>query len=237
MSRIFKTEGIIFKSIKYSETSLILDIYTKEKGLVSCIVSGVRKAKSKMINVYLPMNIVDIVAYTNDNGLSRIKEANFAVQFDKIRFDVIRSSIAAFMIDLLRNSIKEKEYDENLYRFIYHQLRTIDKSEKITSTFPISLCIELAPLLGFELYNNYSSENIYFDLRSGRFIDNDIRHNQILSEESSQSLAKILTEKTAYTPTKEMRQDLLDHLMAYYSLHVEGFSTLKSLAVLRTVLS
>ena len=237
MSRIFKSEGIIFKSVKYSETSLILDIYTKEKGLQSFIVSGVRKAKSKTINVYHPMNIVDVVAYTNQNGLSRIKEANLAVHYDKIRFDVIRSSIAAFMIDLLRNSIKEKENDADLYRFIYHKLRAIDKSEKIAGTFPIVLCIELAPFLGFELYNNYSIENQYFDLRSGRFIDNDVRHNHILSVDSSHALAKLIKEKSSFVPAKEMRQTLLDHLMTYYSLHIEGFKSLKSLGVLRAVLS
>ena len=44
---LIKTRGIIFKSIKYSETSLILDVYTEELGLQKYIISGVRSKKAR----------------------------------------------------------------------------------------------------------------------------------------------------------------------------------------------
>jgi DNA repair protein RecO (recombination protein O) len=41
-----KTKGIVLHTVKYSETSVIVKIYTEKLGLVSYIVNGVRSAKS-----------------------------------------------------------------------------------------------------------------------------------------------------------------------------------------------
>ena len=72
---LIKTRGIIFKAIKYSETSLIMDIYTEEKGLQKYIISGVRNKRSKVKTGLLqPAMLVDMVAYYRENKpMNRIK--------------------------------------------------------------------------------------------------------------------------------------------------------------------
>ena len=73
---MIKTRGIIFRSIKYSETSIIADIFTEEKGLRSFIISGVRTKKAKVsASIMQVMTLVDLVAYFRENkDLHRIKE-------------------------------------------------------------------------------------------------------------------------------------------------------------------
>ena len=72
---LIKTRGIVFKSIKYSETSLIVDIYTEEKGLRKYLISGVRSKKAKTsAGLFQVMSLVDLVAYhRDDKDLTRIK--------------------------------------------------------------------------------------------------------------------------------------------------------------------
>ena len=61
---LIKTQGIVFKSIKYRETSVISDIYTREKGLRDYIFRGVRSKRAKVkASLLQVMSVVDMVAY------------------------------------------------------------------------------------------------------------------------------------------------------------------------------
>lgn len=236
MAQTLKSEGIIFKSLKYSETSLILDVYTKESGLHSFIVSGVRKAKSKMANVFHPMNIIDFVAFFSEDKLSRIKEAQFAVRYDDMTFNVVKSSIAMYIIDLARNAIQEKEANLDLFLFLKSYLIAIDQGKVNVKYVPIDFTIKLARYLGFGIQDNYTILDKYFDLKEGLFVDKNVGHNYIVSENLSEKLHAILANSN-YSLNKNERNDLLDQLINYYRYHIDGFRPLKSLSVLRAVLS
>ncbi len=41
---LVKTSGIVFRAVKYSETSIITDVYTRDLGMQTYIVNGVRSA-------------------------------------------------------------------------------------------------------------------------------------------------------------------------------------------------
>jgi len=237
LSKTFKSEGIVFRSLKYSETSLILDIYTREIGLQSFIVSGVRKSKSKFANVFQAMNIIDLIAYKSENSLSRIKESELAIKYDKINSNIVFSSLGIFIIDLTRSVIKEREADEQLYSFLKSYLLSLDKKDKADALLPINFSIELASILGFALTNNYSEEHRFFDLQSGQFISNLILNTSVLPENISYNLFKILSEQGVQTIDKTERNIILDKLLRYFEFHIEGFKPLKSLPVLRTILS
>lgn len=213
-----------------------MDVYTQAQGLGSYIVSGVRKAKSKTANVYNPMNIIDMVAYQPGESLARIKEASYAHTYQKLDREVIRAAIGTFFIDLLRSSIKEKESNEDLYKYITSTLKQLDETRSLAN-LPIRYAIELAYHLGFQIVDNYSEENRYFDLQVGSFIDNDIRHKYILNDAISSSLHTIMQDPAGAALDKLSRKLLLDALMDYYRLHIEDFKPLRSLPVLRTLLS
>ncbi len=237
MSKTYKSEGIVLKSLKYSETSLILDIYTQEKGLQSFIVSGVRKAKSKMANVFSPMNIIDLVAYNSNDKLSRIKEGTYAYTFANLNMDVVRSSIGVFLIDLARSCIKEKEQNEGLYHYLKNELVELDTHPKDIANLPLRYCISMASHLGFSLSSDYHPERPFFDLGSGQFIEDDIRRKYTLDEEKSLQLHSLMSHSPTLRLTRPQRAELLDDLIKYYKIHVEGFHELRSLNVLRTILS
>lgn len=237
MSKTFKSEGIIFRSLPYSETSLILDIYTQEYGLGSYIVSGVRKSKSTTINIYHPINIVNIVAYIPKENLSRIKEAGYAFRYQSLQSNVIRGAVATFYIDLLRTSIKEKEANLSLYMHIIQQLKILDNPDYPLHNIPIQLMIQLATYLGFGIQDNFSKEKCYFDLKTAQYIPSDLEHSYILHQELSTHLHLLMHSNFEATIPKQIRQILLDKLILFYKIHIENFKDLRSLPILRTLLS
>ena len=119
---LIKTRGIIFRAVKYSETSIIADIYTEEKGLRSYIISGVRSKKAKVkASVLQVMTLVDMVAYHRDNKeLNRIKEIKAAYVYRSIPFDIVKGAVGLFMIELARKTIKEAEENPGLFNFLFN---------------------------------------------------------------------------------------------------------------------
>jgi len=237
MSKLFKSEGIVLRSLKYSETSVILDIYTQSHGLSSFIVSGVRKAKSKMNNVFHPMNIIDLVAYLpKEETLSRIKEASYAYRYKELDQDVIKATIGTFYIDLTRQSIKEKEANAPLYDFIKGSLVDLD-SLQLHPLLPLLYGIGLSTFLGIRPLDNYSEIDRYFDLESGQFISNPLQSKYVVNDILSTSLGHLLAGRSDVHVDRESRNLLLDKLIDYYRYHIEEFKELKSLPVLRAILS
>ena len=69
-----KTEGVVLSAIRYKESSIIVRIFSRELGLKSYIINGVRTqgAKSKAA-LYQPMTLLDLVVYEKEGaGLQRI---------------------------------------------------------------------------------------------------------------------------------------------------------------------
>lgn len=216
---------------------MILDIYTQDHGLMSFIVGGVRKTNSRQANIFHPVNIIDLVAYRSDSRLSRIKEAQLAVRYENIQQDIPRSTVAMFIIDLARSSIREKESNSELYGFLRQALLSLDQSSENLSLAPHLFALELSRFLGFAPFPNHSDAYGYFDMLEGEFTDNDVRHKHILSLELSSRLNDLMQERLEFKASKTTRAELLDKLMEYYKLHIEGFREMKSLEILRAVLS
>jgi len=235
MSRTFKSEGIVLSSLKYSETSLILDIYTKQHGLGSYIVSGVRKQKSRTANVYHPMNIIDMVAYTSGQSLSRIKEASYVYIYQQLDRDVIRAAVGTYIIELVRNAIQDKEPDERLYSFIRETLLSLDNGSLSIGTLPYQFAIQLAEYMGFQMQDNYSEETPYFDLSAGQFVTALTSDSSVLDGTLSTVMHQLMTGVQTISLSKQDRAFLLDKLMSYYELHIDNFKPLRSIPVLRSI--
>ena len=230
--------GVVFRSMPYSETSFILDIYTRQKGLNSYIISGIRKRGAKSgSSLYKPMSFLNFIAYSGSTDkLFRIKEAKLDLVFNKIPYDVVRSTVAIFMIDLCRQSIREKESNEPLFDFILDQFRTLDNLPKLHSDYHMSFAVALSRFLGFFPRNNFDEENIFFDLENGLFIPStDGLKHYLSGAESAAMSAMIQNSEDRPKLTKKEREHLLDGLVDYYRLHVDGFQKLPSLEVCRTI--
>ena len=237
---LFKSIGIVFRSVKYSETSLILEVFTREKGMRSFIVSGVRSSKTKnKASLYQHLNILDLVAYDKDNKLARIKECSIEYYYQRLSYDVVRSSIGLFLLEVCKNAIKEKEENMELFDFIFDRLKLLDsETPQNFGLFPIKFLLELSQYIGFLPFDNFDDKHPYFDLYNGRFIP-EMTEKYVSSLEVSQCIASIhhtnMEQLRSLTIRKEIRNQVIDDLIIYYRLHIEQFKELKTLEVLRTI--
>lgn len=236
MADTFKSEGIILRTIKYSESSIIVDIYTKVKGLRSFIVSGLNSKKNKSkSSCFRHLNIVNIVAYDKTNGsLARIKEFGISYYYKSLTYDVTKSSIGLFAIEVCRSSIKELEPNESLYDYIYETLIKLDTVEHNLALEPIYFTLGLMSHIGITPDNNWSNKNIYFDVLNGRFDCTLNEYSEL--EEISKLISQLLSSSRDKVSIKKLYRDkILDIILKYYQIHIDGFKSLKSVDVLREI--
>ncbi len=237
---LLKTRGIVVRSTKYGETSLILDIYTLDRGRQSYIINSVRTPKARVKQSIVNLaSFVDLVVYQRDQkNVNRIKEVKPAQIYTSIPFDVIKGTVALFMVELIEKTIKESESNPALFEFVEHSFVALDQVEK-ASLFPLVFPILLMPYLGFSPGNDWSENTPYFDIRESLFVKNKPLL-LFMDEEKSRIFASLLQTDLRtmdhFSVPKNQRNELLNHVLEYYQCHVENFKSLNSHVVLREVL-
>src|SRR5580765_4584567 len=110
---IHKTKGIVLRTVKYGETSVIVTILTELFGLQSYLVNGVRTTSGKgasRAGMFQPAAILDLVIYYQETkNLNRLKEYEWNHLYQYIFSDVVVNSISLFMIELLQKCLKQPE--------------------------------------------------------------------------------------------------------------------------------
>jgi len=140
---LHKTNGIVLRTLKYGETSVIVSIYTEVFGVQSYLINGVRTSSKKgpgKANLFQPAAILDLVVYYNElKNLHRIKEFKWSYLYQHLFFNVMKNSVALFMIELLQKCLKQPEPNADLYHFMEEALIHLDKSEEAAvGNYPLS---------------------------------------------------------------------------------------------------
>jgi DNA repair protein RecO (recombination protein O) len=243
---IHKTKGIVLRTVKYGETSVIVTILTELFGLQSYLVNGVRTIKGKggsKSGMFQPAAMLDLVIYHQESkNLNRLKEYSWSFLYRNILSDVISNSIALFMIELLQKCLKQPESNPDLYYFMEDALIGLDQGERnVQANFPLFFALHLAGFFGLRIDDNFSEKRNYLDLKEGYFTSEKPLHPHHLDTALSEVTAHLLKIKQpvelADLPlNKDKRRILLEAYEDFYSIHLQGFTPLKTLPVLRTLL-
>jgi DNA repair protein RecO (recombination protein O) len=237
---VTKVNGLVMRSIKYGETSLIFDMYTEQYGLASFIVNGARKAKSKLpASLFQLTNWIEIVAYFKDpRSLNRVKEAELILHYTSIPFDLPKSSVALFMTEVTQKTIKENESNQALYNFLFSSYLELDLSKVSIRDFHLVFLLKLTKYLGFAPQNNYSQNLPYFNLISGNFVAVD-HPLHTLDRDSSHGMKRYLAhvdgELTIPDVDRDTRQKLLTAILNFYRYHLEKFPEIRTHKILAEV--
>lgn len=238
---VIKTKGIVLRTVKYSETSLICDVYTEKLGLQTYIVSGVRKKNAKIgASLLQVMSLLDIVAYHRENKvMNRTKEIKPAYVYSEIPFQLQKSAVGIFIAELLQKTVKEAEPNPQLFEFIWNTFMYLDLTTDSVANLHLTFMVQLAEYLGFMPGGEYKKEKSYFDLKEGVFTVEEPLHTYNLSYNQSDLLQQLgslpITESHNIQLTRYNRQKLLNRIIEFYQLHVDDFQTLNSHEIFKEV--
>ncbi len=152
---MIKTSGIVTKTTKYGETSLIVTVLTKDFGKISAIANSVRTKKSQMLAGLQLFAYSEIVMYKakSKKGLYNLNEMSVLESFSSLRYDLDKMAYASYFAEAATAATTEDAPDENILRLLLNTLYALDKGlcpyEKIKTVFEWRLAAEAgyAPLV------------------------------------------------------------------------------------------
>lgn len=227
--------GILLKRFNYSETSLILHFFTLEEGFQAYLFQGGKKKKG---NILQALSIVEISFYRRkDSDLGKITEVNLQYVPQSLPYEPLKSGIAFFIAEVLSFVFYNSDKDPRMYAFLEHEIKWIDNSEELTN-YPIWFLLKLAEKVGIGINVEHPQGQI-FDLQEGKISNQTPGNHYFINNELVPLLIELLkSEKTGLLSLqipKVHRRQIIDCLVDYYRLHINGFKKPKSLEVLQTI--
>ena len=239
---LVETNAIVLSTLKYGDSSLIARCYCKELGLKSFLLKGILSSKKGNIkkSFFQPMSIIQLITQIkNDNriGLYYIKEARIHYPLIEIPSDIKKNAVVLFISEVLTKTITE-DGAPNLPLYHFIEKNVIYLEEKVFSPlFHLKFMIELSQNLGF--YPNQTGiEEPFFDLESGCFSGFSSSKHQI-GGDLALAFKKLLN--TRFELLNEiripnpLRIELLNVLIDYFNLHLQGFGKIKSVDILHEI--
>ncbi len=230
------SRGFVVKSIKNGETSMIVSCYLEDIGLKNFIVKGIYGTKKPKFSkaYFFPLNFISINYNLSKNeSLGYIKEVKPINFYKSLHSSIEKSTVIIFLSEILNSVFKEEgDKNQNLFNFLDKSLNWFDSQESCNN-FHLKFLIELTKHIGF--YPNINNENDkFFNIKSGsssiikplsKFIDLD-------DYKLFKHILGMKFEDLNYMRiNKDSRIRLLNHIIDYYSIHLQMFKSPKSIDV------
>ncbi|NSW94922.1 MAG: DNA repair protein RecO [Bacteroidales bacterium] len=238
-----KTKGIVLQQIKYTDSGIVVHLFTRSFGRRSFILKGVRNKKCGKHNVFFqPLFLLDLVFYNKESrSMPVIKEFSVSYAPGDIYSNARKSCMALFMSEVMSAVLKEESPNENLFDFLANAIIYFDESGNSFVNFHISFLSGLSSYLGFQPALKRSARDVFFDMINGTFTSVPPLHGNYAGEEVSAILSAFFS--SSYDKASDislngrMRNEVLETIIRYYSLHLPGLKRINSLRVLKEVFS
>lgn len=236
-----KTKGIVLHNIKYSDSGVVVHLYTRKFGRQSVLIRGMRKKKTGRQNIlFQPMFILEMeMYYKPSREMQLLKEFSLSYPFYSIHSDIRKSSVAIFLGEVLSSVLGEETSNEDMFDYIEKSALWFEQSEEGFANFHISFLAGLSSYLGFEPMNRKNPDEIFFDLRNGKFLNIPPFHGDYARENVSLILSEFLNSPVERSGdialTGKQRNEVLETIVRYYSFHLPALKKINSLDVLKEV--
>ncbi|MBC7948488.1 MAG: DNA repair protein RecO [Chitinophagaceae bacterium] len=244
--KLHKTKGIVLRTVKYGETSLIVTIFTELFGVQAYLVNGVRASTKKgagKANLFQPSALLEMVVYHSElKQLQRIKEFRWGFLYQHILTDVRKNAVAVYMVELLTKCIRQPEPHPELFQFAEDAFMHLDESNAmIAANLPLYFALHLPVFFGFRMQDNFSSSRTFLDLQEGSFATDNPSHLHYLEGKQAEVTSQLLkAQRPAELEQIKLHHDFRRGLLAayetYYALHLQDFGKMRTLPVLREIL-
>ena len=188
---IAATEGFVLREIRYGDTGSVVKIYTKDKGLRSFMVKGLRPSSSSRgsrkklaQSALLPLLEVEFtyVEKRESQTLYSLQQFRPCSGGSRLYADVAKTCMLTFVAELLSKCLAEEQADDALYAGLSRFVWRLEEAEKPYGHYHIWFLLLLSRYLGCypqtvvgvglgatKAQPAAAQTECFFDLQEGRF--------------------------------------------------------------------
>ena len=233
-----RTRAIVLNKTKYSESSVIARVFTREAGVQSFILKGAFSKKNKSKLALLEnLTLVEITFDDHRDGIQYLNEISLHRPYTLIPFDMVRRTLFIFYNEIIYKTLTDFSTDAELYDFVENALLELDEETTVLTDVHLRFLTRFSKILGFAPKDNFSDYNCHFFIEESAFIHDYFDYPDYLSREASAYLFHLMHEEELDSlPPKDIRNELLYGLIRYFEKHNEQIHRIESVPILATLL-
>lgn len=231
-----KEEAIFLWKVRHTDHGFVVRMLTQSMGIRPFLLQGIKGKKSALTAYMFPLAVLALeTSIDNTKGIPRIKAIEPAFDLSCLRFDFDKNAIAAFLAEVLHRTLPEQEGDLRLYAFIRMAARSLAETKE-SANFHLIFLIQLTQYLGFypSLTPNFKSG--FLDFREGSFTATRPMHLDYIEPYFVQLWIEIMQcgfeDIGKIKLRRETRREILNQILRFYALHLQGMGHIRSLEVL-----
>ncbi|MBR6639517.1 MAG: DNA repair protein RecO C-terminal domain-containing protein [Muribaculaceae bacterium] len=232
---------IALRTIKYNEKHSILSAYSLEMGRVSFLLpAGSGREAARRRALMMPLGTFECVAdIRHGQDIYIMKEPKADIISHGIHSNPIKSALALFIAELLSVVLREYQEDKALFLFLRQSIERLNDATEGVANFHLCFLYRLGCFVGIEPDVSTYQEGRIFDMVDGIFRVSAPLHSQYLGQQEAAVVA-LLSRMTfdnmhRFRLSRENRNQMLDVILEYYTIHYASLSSLKSIDVLRAL--
>lgn len=206
----YNDNGIVLSSHNLSESDKIINIYTRNHGLVRAIAKGSRKTKSKFKGKIEKITALNLL-FAKGKNLDIVSEAEITHSFSKLKTNLSFLSYGFLFCEIVKSFAHEREQDSFLtYDLLLSNLEKIP-FEKDLNLLTIKFILEFLSIHGLlPQTENCVSCNADVDIELGDKKSYSIHYGGVLCHECSNT-PHIIIESSILKLIKSESQNITDY--------------------------
>lgn len=233
---LYRQTAIVLDSLRYGESQLIIKMLTREYGLRSYIV---RMNRTTMRGaMFQPLFLVEFEAMVGRGEIHKIQQMAIDRPLSDIPFNVVKSSVALFLAEVLYRIIKPQAVDPVLYDFVSESVVALDLlPQEAAANFHLLFLVRLARYLGFSIGVNHYTPGAWFDIRSSCYTPSEPDHTLKFAPHVAHLLWQVsscsITQLSELRLSRSERQMFLESVIDFYGYHTDSIYQVQSLTIFR----
>jgi DNA repair protein RecO (recombination protein O) len=243
-----ESNATVLKTVNYSDTSLIVRLFTEHYGKVTVIAKGARRPKQSIAGILQPPNHIAIwYSHKEGRDVQTLTKTEFVECYTQLTASLSKSAAAMLTVEMLDRAVHDSDPHPILYRLITSTLRSLDQAEENEKVILHFYQLHLAKQLGFgphlSVCNQCGKElrQAGLDMATGHLLCGRCRSagNLQLGQQSLQYLRDLnqthIAELNGLNPGGATGKEVGDFLLNHLYFHVDGMSNLRSIKFWRQV--
>ena len=239
--KIISVEGIVVSTTPFKENSKILNIFTKDHGIVGCVSKGCKSLKSKLRLISEKYAYGTFHMYYKEDGLSTLIDGDIKDYFINIKSDIIKVSYLTYICELSMSAYKESSSNE-IYPLMESAILKIEEGfnpKIITNVLELQYLEYLG--INLNLDNCVVCGNpkvVTLSLEKGGYVCSKHRTNETLLDEKVMKLLRLYyyvdISKISNLDIEEETSNQINSILDLYYEQYSGIY-MKSKKVLKTL--
>lgn len=147
---IVRTEAVVLRTLAYGETSLIVTLFTREKGVVAVLARGARLPKSRFGATLQPMAYVQALFYYKPTrSLQTLTESAHVQAFHHLGRNLGKIAVGLRLVELTHALLQPEEPAPSVFNLLVGTLAYLDATERAVEHALPWYQLHLGAALGF----------------------------------------------------------------------------------------